>query len=405
MGLIVQKYGGTSVADLERIREVAKRVAKNFDQGHRLVIVLSAMQGVTDSLIEMASQVTRSPDKRELDILLSTGEQTSAALLAMTLRSMNYPARSLLGYQAGVVTDHIFGNARIVEIDASRIKEFLEKNTIVVMAGFQGHDSEGNITTLGRGGSDTTAVAIAAALKADMCEIYTDVDGIYTADPNICQKARKLHEISYDEILEMASLGAEVLQIRSVEFAKKYNVPVHVRSSFSKKEGTMLVHEGSVTEKLVVSGVTCHKNEARITLRKVPDQPGIAAKVFSPIAEAGIIVDMIIQNTRLGGQTDITFTVPKADFKKALEISRKVAEEIEAEDVLTAKNIAKISVTGIGMKNHAGVAAKMFATLAAENINIRLISTSEIRVSCMVEEKYAELAVRVLHNAFGLDKK
>lgn len=404
MGLIVQKYGGTSIADLDHIRNVAKRVAQTFDQGNSLVVVLSAMAGITDRLIEMASQLTRSPDKRELDVLLSTGEQTAVALLSMTLQSMGYPARSLLGYQAEVLTDRTFGNARIVEIGASRIKELLARNNIIVVAGFQGRDPDGNITTLGRGGSDTTAVAIAAALKADTCEIYTDVDGIYTADPNICRKARKLHKISYDEILEMASLGAKVLQIRSVEFAKKYNVHVRVRSSFSEEEGTMLVNEDSVTEKLVVSGVTCNKNEARITLRKVPDQPGVAAKVFSPLAETGIVVDMIIQNTRLGGQTDITFTVPKADFKKALEISRKVAEEINAEDVLTAENIAKISVTGIGMKSHSGVAAKMFTALAAENINIKLISTSEIRISCLVAEKYAELAVQALHSAFGLDK-
>ncbi|MBU4504434.1 MAG: aspartate kinase, partial [Proteobacteria bacterium] len=275
---------------------------------------------------------------------------------------------------------------------------------IVVVAGFQGCDPDGNITTLGRGGSDTSAVAIATAINADMCEIYTDVDGIYTADPNICKKARKLDKISYDEMLEMSSLGAKVLQIRSVEFAKKYNVPVHVRSSFSEEEGTMLVNEYSDMEHLEVSGITCNKNEARITLKKVPDQPGIAAKIFSPLAESGILVDMIIQNTRSGGLTDLTFTVTKTDFNRALEISEQVAEKIGAEEVLTAEHIAKISVTGVGMKSHSGVAAKMFSTLASENINIRLISTSEIRISCVIEEKYAELAVRVLHSAFGLDK-
>ena len=405
MGLIVQKYGGTSVADLVRIRYVANRVAKTFDKGNNVVVVLSAMSGVTDGLLDMAGQITDSPEKRELDVLLATGEQTTAALLSITLKSMNYPAKSLLGYQAEVLTNRDFGNARIVNIGASRITEFIEKNTIVVVAGFQGCDTDGNITTLGRGGSDTSAVAIATAIKADICEIYTDVDGIYTADPNICKKAKKLDKISYDEMLEMSSLGAKVLQIRSVEFAKKYNVPVHVRSSFSEKEGTMVVNEDSDMEHLVVSGITCNKNEARITLKKVPDQPGIAAKIFSPIAEAGILVDMIIQNTRAGGLTDLTFTVAKTDYNRAIEISKKVAEEIRAEEVLTAKNIAKISVTGVGMKSHSGVASKMFSTLAAENINIRLISTSEIRISCVIEEKYSELAVRVLHSAFGLDRE
>ena len=405
MGLIVQKYGGTSVADLERIRNVAKRVAKTFDKGNNVVVVLSAMAGVTDSLINMANQITDSPERRELDVLLATGEQTTAALLSITLKSMNYSAESLLGYQAEVLTNRNFGSARILDIGAGRIKELIEKNNIVVVAGFQGCDPDGNITTLGRGGSDTSAVAIATAIKADVCEIYTDVDGIYTADPNICKKARKLDKISYDETLEMSSLGAKVLQIRSVEFAKKYNVPVHVRSSFSEEEGTMVVNEDSEMEHLVVSGITCNKNEARITLKKVPDQPGIAAKIFSPLAESGILVDMIIQNTRAGGMTDLTFTVAKTDYNRALEISKKVAEEIKAEEVLSAENIAKISVTGVGMKSHSGVAAKMFSTLANENINIRLISTSEIRISCVVEEKYAELAVRVLHSAFGLDKE
>ncbi|RLC26452.1 MAG: aspartate kinase [Deltaproteobacteria bacterium] len=405
MGLIVQKYGGTSVADLDRIHNVAKRVAKTFDKGNDVVVVLSAMSGVTDGLLDMAGRITDSPEKRELDVLLATGEQTTAALLAMTLKSINYPAESLLGYQAEVLTNRDFGNARIIDIGAGRIKELVEKNTIVVVAGFQGCDPDGNITTLGRGGSDTSAVAIATAIKADLCEIYTDVDGIYTADPNICEKARKLDKISYDETLEMSSLGAKVLQIRSVEFAKKYNVPVHVRSSFSEGEGTMVVNEDSEMEHLVVSGITCNKDEARITLKKVPDQPGIAAKIFSPLAESGILVDMIIQNTRAGGLTDLTFTVAKTDYNRALETSKKVAEKIKAEEVLSAENIAKISVTGVGMKSHSGVAAKMFSTLARENINIRLISTSEIRISCVVEEKYAELAVRVLHSAFGLDKE
>jgi len=403
MSLIVQKFGGTSVADLERIRNVAQRVIKTHDQKNDVVVILSAMAGITDKLIGMAQNITETPDKRELDVLLATGEQTTSALLAMILKSMGYPAQSLMGYQAEVVTDHCFGNARIVDIRTDRIRELLNNRNIVVIAGFQGCDAQGNITTLGRGGSDTSAVAIAAALKADVCEIYTDVDGIYTADPNVCEKARKLKEISYDEMLNMASLGAKVLQIRSVGFAKKYNIPVHVRSSFSEEEGTMVVNEDSGMERLVVSGVTHDKNQARITLKKVPDQPGIAAKIFTPLADNGIVVDMIIQNTRAGGQTDLTFTVPRASYKTALEIERQIANEIGAEKVFGDESIAKVSVIGVGMKDHSGVAAKMFATLAAENINIKLISTSEIRISCIIEERYTELAVRVLHTAFGLD--
>ncbi len=404
MALIVQKYGGTSVGDVKRIGNVAKRVAKTFDQGNDVVVVLSAMAGVTDNLIDLANQVTDTPDKRELDVLLATGEQTTVALLAMMLQSMNYSAKSLLGYQAEILTNSRFSSARIANIRATRIKKLIGEGNIVVVAGFQGCDSEGDITTLGRGGSDTSAVAIAAAIEADTCEIFTDVDGIYTADPNICDRAGKLEKISYDEMLEMSSLGAKVLQIRSVEFAKKYNVPVHVRSSFNEEEGTMVVHEDSDMERLVVSGVTCNKNESRITLKKVPDQPGVASKIFTLIADAGIQVDMIIQNFRSQGQTDLSFTVPRADFGNALEITKKIAKEINAAEVLTAEKIAKVSVTGVGMKNHSGVAAKMFSTLAEENINIRLISTSEIRISCVIEEKYAELAVRVLHSAFGLDK-
>ncbi|MBW2430969.1 MAG: aspartate kinase [Deltaproteobacteria bacterium] len=403
MSLIVQKFGGTSVADLDRIRNVAQRVIKTYDQGNEVVVILSAMAGITDNLIGLAQGVSETPDKRELDVLLATGEQTTSALLAMILKSMDYPAQSLLGHQAEVVTDQCHGNARIVDIRTDRIKQLLKCRIIVVVAGFQGCDPPGNITTLGRGGSDTSAVAIAAALKADLCEIYTDVDGIYTADPNICERARKLKAISYDEMLNMASLGAKVLQIRSVGFAKKYNIPVHVRSSFSEEEGTMVVNEDSGMERLVVSAVTHDKNQARITLKKVPDQPGVAAKIFTPIAEAGIVVDMIIQNTRAGGQTDLTFTVPRPSYNTALEMEKQIARQIGAEDVFGDENIAKVSVIGVGMKDHSGVASKMFATLAAENINIILISTSEIRISCIIEEKYTELAVRVLHSAFGLD--
>ena len=405
MGLIVQKYGGTSVGDLERIRNVARRVAKTFDGGKDVVVVISAMAGVTDGLMKMSAQISENPQKRELDVLLATGEQTTAALLAMTLCAMNYPARSLLGFQAEVHTDCDYGNARIVDIGTNRIRRLMTGRTIVVVAGFQGCDPEGNITTLGRGGSDTSAVAIAAALKADTCEIYTDVDGIYTADPNICPRARKLKVVSYDEMLNMASLGAKVLQIRSVGFAKKYNVPVHVRSSFNGEEGTMVVNEDSGMEKLIVTAVTHDKDQARITLKKVPDQPGIAAKIFTPITEAKIVVDMIIQNTRAGGKTDLTFTVPKSDFPRAMEIEREVARQIGAEEVFGGKNIAKVSVIGVGMRNHSGVASTMFNALAKENVNIIMISTSEIRISCVIEEKYTELAVQVLHSAFGLDRE
>jgi aspartate kinase len=404
MSLIVQKFGGTSVGDLERIRNVAAKVAKTYDAGNQVVVVISAMAGVTDNLIKMADQIGPHPDRRELDVLLATGEQTTAALLAMTLRSMNYPAQSLLGFQAEVKTDCAFGNARILNIGTERLEELVKNRHVVVVAGFQGCDPRGNITTLGRGGSDTSAVAIAAALKADLCEIYTDVDGIYTADPNICPKAQKLKAVSYDEMLNMASLGAKVLQIRSVGFAKKFNVPVHVRSSFKEEEGTMVVSEETGMESVVVTAVAHDKNQARITLKKVPDQPGIAAKIFGPIAESGIIVDMIIQNTRAGGKTDLTFTVPKAEFDQAMEIERQVAEKIGAESVWGDKNIAKVSVIGMGMRNHSGVASTMFSTLAQENINIILITTSEIRISCAVEEKYTELAVQVLHTAFGLDR-
>ncbi len=404
MALIVQKYGGTSVGDLDRIRNVAERVARTFDQGNDVVVILSAMSGETDRLLDLAGKITPFPDKREVDMLVSTGEQVSVSLMAVTLQSMGYKARSMLGHQAEILTDNRFTRARILGIKASRIKALLAEKHIVIVAGFQGADANGDITTLGRGGSDTSAVAVAAALKADKCEIFTDVDGIYTADPNICSKARKLERISYDEMLEMASLGAKVLQIRSVEFAKKYDVPIHVRSSFSEEEGTMVVYEDANMEKVVVSGVTHNKNEARITLSKVPDRPGIAMQILEPIAEAGIGVDMIIQNTRAGNLTDLTFTVPKSDFEAALEIEQKIAEKIGAEDVVGDKNIAKVSVVGVGMRSHSGVASKMFAALAAENINILMISTSEIRISCVIEEKYTELAVRTLHTAFGLDE-
>ncbi|MCG8639188.1 MAG: aspartate kinase [Desulfobacterales bacterium] len=405
MALRIQKYGGTSVADIDCINNVANRVLKGYEQGDQMVVVLSAMAGVTDKLLTLAGQASKRPDKRELDVLLATGEQTTAALLSMILKDRGYHAQSFLGFQAGIRTDKRSGKARILNIDCQQIKQALNNGSIAVIAGFQGADNEGSITTLGRGGSDTSAVAIASALKADVCEIFTDVDGVYTTDPRICSAAKKIKKISYEEMLEMAILGAKVLQIRSVEFAKKYNVPVHVRSSFSEEEGTMVVNESSDMESVVVSGITCDLNESRITLKKVPDQPGTSAKIFSPLAEAEIMVDMIIQNTRSGGETDVTFTVTKDDFIKAKEISEQVAKEIGAKEVLTAEGIAKVSVIGLGMKSHSGVAATMFKTLASENINIRLISTSEIRISCVILAKYAELAVRSLHTAFGLDQK
>ena len=404
MALIVQKYGGTSVANLDQIRKVAERVAGVYGAGNGVVVVLSAMAGVTDQLIQLAHEITDRPSRRELDVLLATGEQTTVSLLCITLETMGYPARSLLGHQAEIVTDRAFGQARIVGINAHRIRALLDQRRIVAVAGFQGRDTKGNITTLGRGGSDTSAVALAAALKADVCEIYTDVDGVYTTDPNLCKSARKLDRICYDEMLEMASLGAKVLQIRAVEFAKKFDVPVHVRSSFKEEEGTMVVEEETHMERVVVSGITYSKDEARITLTKVPDQPGVASRIFTPIAEAGIVVDMIIQNTRKGGLTDLTFTVPKTDYPMAMEIQQDVAKTIGAEQVLGDEHIAKVSVIGVGMRSHSGVAAKMFTALANETINIIMISTSEIKISCVIEEKYTELAVRVLHGAFGLDE-
>lgn len=402
MALIVQKYGGTSVGTIERIKNVARRVIRTKEEGHDVVVIVSAMAGETDRLINLAYQISSSPDEREYDVLISTGEQVSVALLSMAIQSMGYKARSYLAYQVKIITDSAFSKARIQRIDSDRIFEDLKNGYIVVIAGFQGIDENGNITTLGRGGSDTTAVAIAASLKADICEIYTDVDGVYTTDPNICPNARKLDVITYDEMLEMASLGAKVLQTRSVEFAKKYNVPIHVRSSFNESKGTMVIKEEESMEAPVVSGVTYSKNEAKITIVRVPDRPGIAAKIFTPLADANIVVDMIVQNVSADGYTDLTFTVPKADFKKAMKIIETVKDEIKAAAVLGDENIAKVSIVGVGMRSHSGVAAKMFSTLAKENINILMISTSEIKISCVIEPKYTELAVRVLHDAFNL---
>lgn len=402
MALIVQKYGGTSVGDTEKIRRVVRRVIETKKQGNDMVVVLSAMAGETNKLISLAHQITEDPDPRELDVLVSTGEQITIALFAIAAKTMGNDARSFLGHQVRIVTDNAYGKARITDVDTSPIRENLRQGCIVVIAGFQGIDADGNITTLGRGGSDTTAVAVAAALDADLCEIFTDVEGVFTTDPNVCSDARKIDRVSYDELLEMASLGAKVMEIRSVEFAKRYNIPLHIRSSFNNNPGTMVVQEEKEMEDRVVTGVTYNKSEARITLTKVPDKPGIAAKIFTPISDANIAVDMIIQNTRASDLTDLTFTVPRADFKKAMEIVQRIGKEIGCERVMGDENIAKVSLIGLGMRNHVGIAGKMFSALAAHNINIMMISTSEIKLSAVIDEKYTELAVRVLHDAFEL---
>jgi len=404
MSIVVQKFGGTSVGSIEKIRNVAERVIQTKKEGNQVVVVLSAMAGQTDALIKLAHEVCPEPDARELDVLMSTGEQVSVALFAMTVKSMGYEARSLLGFQVGILTDSLYGKARIHEVNADRLVAELEEGKILAVAGFQGTDEFGNITTLGRGGSDTTAVAIAAALGAEVCEIFTDVDGVYTTDPNICPKAKKMEFISYDEMLEMSSMGAKVLELRSVEFAKKFNVPIHVRSTFNQERGTMVVPETKDMEKVVVSGVAYNKNEARVTITKVPDRPGVAGQIFEPVFRAGIIVDMIVQNTSEEGRTDLTFTVPKTDFLKTMKLVSDVAQKIGAEKVLGDEDIAKVSIVGVGMRSHAGVAQRMFRALADENINIMMISTSEIKVSVVIEEKYTELAVRVLHKAFGLEE-
>jgi aspartate kinase len=400
MSLIVQKYGGTSVADVERIRNVARRVQACRRAGDDLVVVVSAMAGETNRLLALSKDMCPEPDRRESDVLVSTGEQVTTALLAMALAHAGCPAVSLQGHQIRIVTDQAYSKARIQSIDDGRIRGELAAGRVVVVAGFQGVDEHDNITTLGRGGSDTSAVALASALKADSCEIYTDVDGVYTSDPRIVPDARKLHRVSYDEMLELASQGAKVLQIRSVEFAKRYAVPVHVRSSFTDAEGTWVVAEEASMEDVLVSGVTSDSNEAKITLAGVPDQPGLAARVFGPIADANIVVDMIIQNASSHGTTDLTFTVPKADFQQAMGIVQRLQKEIGGTDVRTDQNVAKVSIVGLGMRSHAGVAAKMFRTLADVNINIQMIATSEIKTSIVVDAKFVELAVRVLHDAF-----
>ncbi len=404
MALIVQKYGGTSVGSTEKIKNVARRVLRCREQGHDMVVVLSAMSGETDRLIGMAREIQRIPDRREMDMLLATGEQVTVALFAMAVQEAGHGAVSLLGDQVAIRTDDLHTKARIQDIDTNIIREHLRQGRVVTVAGFQGVTENGDITTLGRGGSDTTAVALAAALQADACEIFTDVEGVYTTDPNICARARKIERISYDEMLELASLGAKVLDIRSVGLAKRYGVPVHVRSTFTENEGTWVVEEDKIVESMLVSGITYNKNEARITISKVPDQPGIASKIFIPISDAGILVDMIIQNTRDSHLTDMTFTVMRSDYDRAMEILKQVAKDINAQSVTGDEHIAKISIVGVGMRNHSGIASTMFQIMANEGINIMMISTSEIKVSCVIAEKYTELAVRALHDAFALDK-
>ncbi len=399
MSLVVQKYGGTSVGSPERIRAVAERVARSHQAGDAVIVVVSAMSGETNRLLELAGTLAGHPNEREVDVLLSTGEQASAALLAIALSERGVPARSFLGHQIRIDTDSAFGKARIRSIAADTLRTALGRGEVAVVAGFQGVDAESNITTLGRGGSDTSAVAIAAATQADVCEIYTDVDGVYTSDPRICPKARKLARISFDEMLELASLGAKVLQIRSVEFAKRYQVPVHVRSSFEEQTGTWVVQEEEGMEQVLVSGVTLDRDQAKITFRDVPDLPGLAARIFGPIAAAHIVVDMIIQNASTAGNTDVTFTVAQNDFRRARGLVEDLAKEIGAQGLSTDTDVVKVSVVGLGMRSHAGVAAKMFDVLAHEGINIQMISTSEIKISVVIDAKYGELAVRALHEA------
>ena len=400
MSLLVQKYGGTSLGTVERIKQVAAKIHAAKRAGNEIVVVVSAMAGETNRLVSLAHEISEMPDEREKDVLLASGEQVSIALLSLALKELGRPARSFLGHQVRIETDKAYGKARIRNIDSTKIMQSLQAGEVVVVAGFQGVDEDDNITTLGRGGSDTSAVALAAFLNAAACEIYTDVEGVFTTDPGICQDAKKLARISYDEMIELASTGAKVLEIRSVEFAKKFSVPVHVRSTFTDVEGTWLVNEEGSMDDVLVSGVSYDKNEAKITLVRVPDRPGLAAQIFGPIADAHIVVDMIIQNASEDGTTDLTFTVSKADHKKALSIVDQSLPALKAKGVKVDTDIAKVSVVGVGMRTHAGVAAKMFEVLAQEGINIEMISTSEIKISVVIDAKYTELAVRVLHKAF-----
>src|SRR2546425_6240439 len=403
MALIVQKYGGSSVADDEKIKNVARRVAASAC-GNRLVVVVSAMGKTTDNLVALAHQVSPAPEPREMDMLLATGEQVTIALLSMALHGLALEARSFTGFQAAIRTDRAHTKARITQITAERVRQSLDAGEVAVVAGFQGFSDEDEITTLGRGGSDLTAVALAAALKADVCEIYTDVEGVYTADPNVVPDARKLKRISYDEMLEMASLGAKVLQSRSVEFAKKYGVPVHVRSTFKADPGTLVTREDSGMEEAVVTSVTHDRNQAKVSILRVPDRPGVAAQVFGAVADQNIVVDMIVQNISRDGFTDMSFTLPRGDRARSVAALEDVARRVGAEGVQFNDRVAKISIVGVGMRSHSGVAARMFAVLSKEGVNIQMISTSEIAVSCVVDDKYAELAVRALHDAFELGR-
>ncbi len=405
MALIVQKYGGTSVGSIERIQHVAQKVINHANQGNQVVVVVSAMSGETNRLISLANEIMERPVARELDVLVSTGEQVTIALLSMAIQQAGHKAKSYTGGQIKMLTDDSHGKARILDIDANNIGSDLANGNIIVVAGFQGVDENGNITTLGRGGSDTSAVALAAVLKADECQIYTDVDGVYTTDPRVEPKARKLDKITFEEMLEMASLGSKVLQIRSVEFAGKYNVPLRVLSSFEEGEGTLITLEEDQMESAVISGIAFNRDEAQLTITGVPDQPGIASNILGPISEANIEVDMIIQNVGEDGTTDFTFTVHRNDFEQAQEIMNATSEQVKAEKVTGRQDIVKISIVGVGMRSHAGIATTMFKALADEGINILLISTSEIKISVVVEEKYLELGVRTLHAAFGLEQQ
>jgi aspartate kinase len=404
MALIVQKFGGTSVADLERIAHVAKMVRSSREAGNDVVVVVSAMSGETNRLVSLAHGISSIPNPRELDVLLSTGEQVTIALLSMCLNESGCPARSYTGGQVHIRTDSAHNKARIVEIDHTRMRDDLDQGRVVVVAGFQGVDEHGNITTLGRGGSDTTAVALAAALTADECQIFTDVDGVYTSDPRVVPRARRLSQVTYEEMLELASLGAKVLQIRSVEFASKYGVRLRVLSSFAPDEGTLICSEEEIMEQPLISGVAFSRDEAKLTVLGVPDRPGIAHKILGPIADANIEVDMIVQNVGQDGSTDFTFTVGRGEYDKTMQIIGATAQELAAREVHGDPRIAKISLVGVGMRSHAGIASRMFGTLAQEGINIRMISTSEIKISVVVDEKYLELAVRALHTTFGLDQ-
>lgn len=405
MSLLVQKYGGTSVGSIERIEQVAEKVAGFRAQGHDMVVVVSAMSGETNRLIGLAQQIQQTPDPRELDVLVSTGEQVTIALLCMALKKRGLDARSYTGGQVRILTDSAFTKARIQAIDESNMRADLQAGRVVVVAGFQGVDEHGNITTLGRGGSDTTGVALAAALKADECQIYTDVDGVYTTDPRICERARRLEKITFEEMLEMASQGSKVLQIRSVEFAGKYKVPLRVLHSFKEGPGTLITldEEDFTMEQPIVSGIAFNRDEAKVTVAGVPDTPGVAAKILAPVGEANIEVDVIVQNVAADGTTDLTFTVHKNDMKKAVAVLEAVAKEIGAREVRSNDQVAKVSIVGVGMRSHAGVASRMFTALADERINIQMITTSEIKISVVIDERYLELAVRSLHTAFGLD--